>query len=166
MFRMCFTPCWNTATDCSARTGYTQTAGYEQNGAAAHGSKDTKNILNAVSQDRWITDWPANSPDLSWMKNTWAWAEGKLHCTWANYSKKQLWQRYCKACEQRSGATTSEAWEGGWRGSSRAMAIADFRYNLQHITYLISPLRLQASLAYAWHRDHQKCICFSCLHVH
>ena len=26
-----------------------------------------------------ITDWPANSPDLSWIENTWAWAKDKLH---------------------------------------------------------------------------------------
>ena len=38
---------------------------YLQDGAFAHTSKDIKEILNAVMEDRWITDWPANSPDLS-----------------------------------------------------------------------------------------------------
>ena len=52
---------------------------YQQDGAPAHISKETKDILNVVTEDRWITDWPANSPDVSWIENTWAWAEGKLH---------------------------------------------------------------------------------------
>ena len=53
---------------------------YQEDGTAAHTSKETENSLNVVFKDRWIIDWQANSPDLSRIGNTWAWAENKLHC--------------------------------------------------------------------------------------
>lgn len=51
---------------------------WQQDGATAHTACDTKNYLNAGMPGRWIEDWPACSADLSWIEQTWAWAEKQL----------------------------------------------------------------------------------------
>lgn len=50
---------------------------FQQDGAPAHTSKEAKQVLNALKPESWM-QWPPNSPDLSWIEQTWAWADNKL----------------------------------------------------------------------------------------
>lgn len=51
---------------------------FQQDRASIHTSKASKDYLNAAHPGRWIKDWPSKAADLSWIENTWAWAERKL----------------------------------------------------------------------------------------
>ena len=60
------------------RKGYANSWIFQQQGAKANASQDARDVLDAVMGERWITDWPANSPDLSCFENAWTWVNDKL----------------------------------------------------------------------------------------
>ena len=52
---------------------------FQQDNARAHTALTSKSFLDIFfGEGRWIDNWPASSPDLSWIENIWAWAEKKL----------------------------------------------------------------------------------------
>ena len=50
---------------------------FQQDGAPAHTAKSTKAFFES-SGVKLLPDWPANSPDLSWIENIWGWTEVQL----------------------------------------------------------------------------------------
>lgn len=57
---------------------------FQQDNAPPHVAKATKSLLSQRMPDRHITNWPALSPDLSWIENLWAWVERELHTSYGN----------------------------------------------------------------------------------
>lgn len=51
---------------------------FQQDGAPCHSANATKQALQQLLPNRWVTDWPPNSPDLSPIENLWAWAQRSL----------------------------------------------------------------------------------------
>lgn len=51
---------------------------FQQDGASSHTAGDTKLLLRQLMGGRVIEDWPANSPDLSWIENLWALVDRRL----------------------------------------------------------------------------------------
>jgi transposase len=49
----------------------------QQDGARPHTAKATKQLLETLMPDR-VLPWPANSADLSWIENVWAWVETEV----------------------------------------------------------------------------------------
>jgi transposase len=50
----------------------------QQDGAKVHTAVTTKDVLDELLPNRVLRDWPANSPDLSWIENMWAIADHRL----------------------------------------------------------------------------------------
>ena len=59
---------------------------FQQDIAPAHTARMNKELLNDHLPERWIQDWPACSPDPSWIEDVWAWAEHPL-----NPMRESIW---------------------------------------------------------------------------
>lgn len=51
---------------------------FQQDGAPAHRGAAAAAKINDMLPGRLLVGWPANSPDLSWIENIWAWMEQQL----------------------------------------------------------------------------------------
>ena len=61
-----------------ANTAYRDNWVFQQDGARVHTAISSVQYIQASVGGGVLRNWPANSPDLSWIENIWAWAEGEL----------------------------------------------------------------------------------------
>jgi transposase len=72
---------------------------FQQDGARIHTARNSIELIQRLVPGGLLPNWPANSPDLSWIENIWAWME------------KQLRRRpVCRNVEQLEGVLL-EIWE-------------------------------------------------------
>lgn len=57
---------------------------FQQDNARPHIAKTTQVLLHKLLPERVVDDWPPMSPDLSWIENIWAWAQGQLDKHYTN----------------------------------------------------------------------------------
>ena len=51
---------------------------FQQDNARPHAAKGTKVLLQELMPNRVEQEWPASSPDISWIENIWSWADRQL----------------------------------------------------------------------------------------
>jgi hypothetical protein len=69
---------------------------FQQDGAPAHRVAAATNTISSGAPRGLLHPWPANSPDLSWIENVWAWMEQQLRK-----------QPVCSTVEELKAAVTS-----------------------------------------------------------
>jgi hypothetical protein len=64
---------------------------FQQDGAAIHRSAGSI-ALASTAPGGLLSPWPANSPDLSWIENIWAWMSAELRARDVGTNVDELWE--------------------------------------------------------------------------